>query len=201
MSQITFSRLQSTVQAQLNGVLGGNASGLEFPTGLPGSEGTNFFAPTAQSFLDYAAAGFKVVRLPYFIERLQPTIGQAFDATYKAYIDQAITDAATAGLKVILEPHNFGRRYVWVNGGFTSDFATTDNKWDGGTQSGGKLQVTNFQAALAGSLTNSGYSFTVKAEINSVDGPDSWRNLWLHVGYQNANNRLHFNLSGSNTSF
>lgn len=177
---------------------GVNASGMEYPTGLPGSLGTNYFQPTAALMANAVALGFDTIRLPYLWERMQPVVNGPLSALYKSEIDTCIQRAASAGVKVVLDMHNYGRRFIWYDGGFTSNFAAADSKWSSGTVTGGKLQVTSFTPSVAGSLSNARYKFTVKAEINSVDGPDVWRNLWLYCGYRDPFNHFHFNISSQN---
>lgn len=177
---------------------GVNASGMEYPTGLPGSLGTNYFQPTAALMTNAVALGFDTIRLPYLWERMQPVVNGPLNSLYKSEIDTCIQRAASAGVKVVLDMHNYGRRFIWYDGGFTSNFAAADSKWSSGTITGGKLQVTSFTPSVAGSLSNARYKFTVKAEINSVDGPDVWRNLWLYCGYRDPFNHFHFNISSQN---
>ncbi|MDT7953070.1 MAG: cellulase family glycosylhydrolase, partial [Acetobacteraceae bacterium] len=55
--------------------------------------------------------GAGVVRVPFQIERMQPTAGGALDPAQLALMDNLIARAALDGLKVILDPHNYGDIY------------------------------------------------------------------------------------------
>lgn len=89
-------------------------AGLEFaPTTLPGVEGTHYTKNRASDFLYIGSRGFDIIRLPFLWERAQPTVGGALDETYMGYIDTIInTWAPAAGLKVLLDCHNYGGRDV-----------------------------------------------------------------------------------------
>lgn len=87
-------------------------SGLEFGSAIPGALNTDYFESVAPTFSYFSFKGFNTVRIPFMWERLQPTVGGALDATYKSYLDIMIARANAVGLKVVLDCHNFGRRYV-----------------------------------------------------------------------------------------
>jgi len=112
--QFAASNLQSAI---LSGPLGANLSGFEFPGPVPGTVGQDYFTPTAQNCRDLAAEGFQLIRLPVLWERLQRTPFSALDSTYKGQIDQAVADIDAAGMKAIIDVHNFGRYSVITEGG------------------------------------------------------------------------------------
>lgn len=86
-----------------------------------GSTGWWYFS---QASLDYLfSRGVRTVRLPFRWERVQPTLGAAFDATLLSYLTDCIARCAAAGLKVILDNHNGAGFY---NG------TTTEAKLGGG---------------------------------------------------------------------
>lgn len=88
-------------------------SGMEFtPSTLPGLLSTDYFAPTASDATYALNKGFNLIRLAVLWERCQPTVGAALDSTYMGQIDSAIAAFAAAGLKTLIEVHNFGGRDV-----------------------------------------------------------------------------------------
>lgn len=92
---------------------GMSISGLEFTPGtFPGTLNTHFFAPALADFQYMATKGFNLVRLPFRWERVQPTLGGALDTTHLNLIKQAINDARTVGIPVMLDVHNYGGYYV-----------------------------------------------------------------------------------------
>ena len=117
----------------LNGV---NASGLEFGFAARLTDygaGTQFsnvthdianiddFVATVATYEDLIEKGVRTIRLPIRWERLEQDISDgatvAFDATYKALIDDAFDNLATANtnkgsdVKIILDIHNYGAYY------------------------------------------------------------------------------------------
>lgn len=59
------------------------------------------------------------VRIAFRWERIQPTLGAALDATYLGYLSASVASAKAAGLKVILDLHNYGEYVVapgWPSG-------------------------------------------------------------------------------------
>lgn len=88
---------------------------------LPGTYGTNYTKPTLQSLTLLSSRGIKVVRIPFLWERLQPTLGGALDSTYLGYIMSVLRDADSAGLKVILDMHNYAE---YTTGGIAYKFGS-----------------------------------------------------------------------------
>ncbi len=89
--------------------LGLNASGLETGGVVPGTANVNYAVPTAANFDYYRLRGFTRIRLPFKWERIQPTLGGALDATYLGYLTTLADYAATQGMRVLLDCHNYGR--------------------------------------------------------------------------------------------
>lgn len=95
--------------------LGVNLSGAEF--GLPSQEwggvtiGTDYTFLTHAEIDDTAAHNLKTIRMPFSWERLQPIMNGVFDLTFLAQIDDVVHYAATRGITVDLDPHNYGYGY------------------------------------------------------------------------------------------
>lgn len=74
---------------------------------LPGELGRHFTYPSVESTAYYQRRGMNLMRLPFRWERLQPRLGQDFDAAELARL-RAFVDGTTArGLSVLLDPHNY----------------------------------------------------------------------------------------------
>jgi len=180
--------------AYLRGV---SLSGLEFsPSVIPGTLNTNYFAPATGDYSYFKSKGLTLVRLAFLWERIQPTLNGALDSTYKGYIDTAISNAKTNGQRVILDVHNFGRRYVAFPGGFTNNFTSSAGTWSGGSLSGGQYicdQNSFFSSFAGGDLRNpvspaTGYSFQADCYITaSQTGGGNFPALHVRV-FDNGNN-------------
>ena len=89
-------------------LVGVNLAGGEFGPGGT-TYGSDYEYPT-HAEIDYEASkGMNVIRMPFLWERLQPTLGQAFNATEMQRIDDVVSYATSKGLKVVLDPHDYGR--------------------------------------------------------------------------------------------
>lgn len=107
-------------------MMGVNLYAGQFGTG--GTYGTTYIYPN-NSYLDYyASRGMALIRLPFDWERLQPVKDGPLSATELARIDPIVDHARTLGMKLVLEPHNFGYGYGLQVGGGTSD-ASFANFW------------------------------------------------------------------------
>jgi endoglucanase len=74
---------------------------------LPGVVGKDYVYPAVASTAYFQAKGMNLMRLPFRWERLQPRLGQDFDAAELARL-RAFVDGTTArGLHVLLDPHNY----------------------------------------------------------------------------------------------
>lgn len=107
------SRTANQADDLLRGV---NFSGAEFNTSsIPGTPQTDYFWPTHALYSDFdymTGLGLGVVRLPFRWERLQPTLGAAFDSAELTRLQTAVSDLRGAGVKVILDVHNYGKYII-----------------------------------------------------------------------------------------
>lgn len=90
---------------------------------LPGIYGTNYTKPSLTALQTLKGRGLSVVRIPFLWERIQPTLGGALDTAYLGYLIQVLKDANTAGLKVIVDMHNYAS---YTSGGVTTHFGDED---------------------------------------------------------------------------
>jgi aryl-phospho-beta-D-glucosidase BglC (GH1 family) len=95
----------------------GNAGGV-----LPGTYGSTYSKPSLESLRYLKSRGHDVVRIPFIWERIQPVLGQGLNTAYTNLLLQTLRDANTAGLKVIVDMHNYGR---YRSGGVTRVFGET----------------------------------------------------------------------------
>jgi endoglucanase len=110
--------------------VGVNLSGLEFGgPALPGVLNTDYVEPTHAEIDYYASKGMNIIRLPFDWERLQPVQGGAFDPTYLAMLKDLVAYAATKGVSVDLDVHNYGSGYGNVIGTAGTPNSSFDNLW------------------------------------------------------------------------
>lgn len=91
---------------QLTGV---NLSGAEFNASRVGARlWTDYVYPSTREMDYYASQGMKIIRLPFNLNRLQPTRLGNFNQAELDALDDVVQYARTRGLTVILDPHNYG---------------------------------------------------------------------------------------------
>lgn len=78
---------------------------------LPGSFGSTYTYPTNAEIDYFVGKGMNTLRLPFRWERLQRTLGGAFDSTEQTAIDNFVSYATSKGAYVVLDPHNYARYY------------------------------------------------------------------------------------------
>jgi hypothetical protein len=66
------------------------------------------YVHTAADFMFLAGQGVDTVRLPVAWERLQPTLSTALDTTGLSALDGMLTAARQAGVRVVIDLHNYG---------------------------------------------------------------------------------------------
>jgi len=87
---------------------GVNIAGGEFAPGkLPGIYDRDYTYPDSQSIAYFAAKGMNIIRVPVLWERLQHQLGSELDRGEMARLDAVINQAASKGLRVILDVHNY----------------------------------------------------------------------------------------------
>lgn len=93
-------------------LLGVNLAGADFAANKSAAVlGTDYTYPTHQEIDYYAAKGLNVVRLPFLWERLQPTMNGPLSARELSHVDDVVNYAASKGLKVVLDAHDYGYGY------------------------------------------------------------------------------------------
>lgn len=88
-------------------MIGINLSGAEFGSGS--TYGVDYAYPSAEALAYYAQHGVSLVRLPFKWERMQSELGGSLNAAELMRLKSFLTDAAEAGIQVIVDLHNYGR--------------------------------------------------------------------------------------------
>ncbi|MFZ2987086.1 glycoside hydrolase family 5 protein [Ideonella sp.] len=89
---------------------GVSVSGAEFGEKVfPGVLEDHFTYPTVASTAYFQAQGMNLMRLPFRWERLQPVLGEPFDADELARLRTFVDGTTARGLHVLLNPHNHAR--------------------------------------------------------------------------------------------
>jgi serralysin len=109
-------------------LIGVNLSGAEYDPGGT-LEGTNYTYPSDAEIDYYASKGMTVIRLPFLLERVEPVAGGPLNTTELGYIDNVVDYAASKGIDVILDPHDYGDEYGTVIGTTAASNATFANFW------------------------------------------------------------------------
>lgn len=90
------------------GAVGGSDEESKFSNENPGTYDEDWHYDSQES-LDYLASrGMDTIRLPFRWERIQPDPGGPLDAAELGRLQAVVQRADSAGLKVILDVHNFG---------------------------------------------------------------------------------------------
>lgn len=89
--------------------IGLNLSGGEFG-GTAGTHGYDYRYPTLSELQFYKSHGVDLIRVPFRWERVQDALGGPLDLSGDvALIKQMLVNAASLGMDVILDAHNYGR--------------------------------------------------------------------------------------------
>ncbi|MFT4171290.1 MAG: glycoside hydrolase family 5 protein [Rhodocyclaceae bacterium] len=87
---------------------GVNLAGGEFGS-VGGAYGYKYIYPNLNEVNYYKGKGMNIVRMPFRWERLQPTLNGPLSTEELARIDAFVGPATAAGMKVILDVHNYAR--------------------------------------------------------------------------------------------
>ena len=83
-----------------------------FSNSNPGTYGVDYHYDSQATFDYLASRGIKLVRIPFRWERLQPRLGRPLDSDELARLKAVVKRAGDAGLKVVLDLHNYGAYYL-----------------------------------------------------------------------------------------
>lgn len=82
----------------------------------PGEYGVAYHYDSRRTFRFLAQRGVRLVRLPFRWERLQPRLGQPLSMVEVSRLSETVAAAGRAGLKVVLDVHNYGAYYLERDG-------------------------------------------------------------------------------------
>lgn len=94
---------------------GVNLAGAEFGE-IGGKVETAYTWPTANTLDYFAGKGFNTIRLPFLWERLQPRLKGKFDAAELKRLQETVALIKARDMRVILDPHNYGRYHGEIIG-------------------------------------------------------------------------------------
>ncbi|MCL4638711.1 MULTISPECIES: glycoside hydrolase family 5 protein [Olivibacter] len=106
LCSVCFSQTRPTAPFGLN------LAGADFGENFPGVYGEDYYYPTEMELDYFAAKGFKLFRLPFKWERIQPVMGGPLDTAELKRIIDFIDHAAQRNLWIIPDMHNYCRRKV-----------------------------------------------------------------------------------------
>lgn len=180
---------------------GVNLAGAEFGGTIPGVEGSDYQFPTKAEVDYFASKGMTAFRIGFLWERLQPALYGEFATTYAAHLDTIVTYAASRGVKVILNPHNFARYRGQLVGSaavpnaafadfwrrLSSKYASTPNVLFNLVNEPNTMPteqwVSGANAAIA-AIRGAGAHQTIIVPGNAWTGAHSWTQTWY--GTSNA---------------
>lgn len=91
-------------------LVGVNIAGAEFNEGKqPGRHTFDYIWPNAKDIERFANAGFTVIRVPFSWPRLQPELNGPLDAKEVKLLDTVIEAAKKNNIKLIVDPHSYGK--------------------------------------------------------------------------------------------
>src|SRR3954464_14304845 len=108
---------------------GVNLSGAEFGSNLPGTYNTDYTYPNQNEVDYFKRRGMNVLRLCFQWERLQTTTNAPLNATELNRLNTFVNQTTAKGMKVILDPHNFGRYYGQTIGSAAVPHSAFSNFW------------------------------------------------------------------------
>lgn len=92
---------------------GVNLACAEFAEGhIPGEYGVHYIYPSAAELDYFKMKGLELIRLPFKWERLQPELFGSLDTVELNQLKNFVTEAEKRNMPVILDLHNYGRRFV-----------------------------------------------------------------------------------------
>jgi endoglucanase len=101
-------------------LFGVNLSGAEWGNRYPGTFGTDYTYPTASELDYYKSKGLTLIRLPFLWERVQSTLYGNLNSVEIGRIQSVVSAAASRGMYVVLDAHNYGRYGLGTFGDVTS---------------------------------------------------------------------------------
>ena len=115
--------------------LGVNLAGAEFGSHTadfsnnnPGSHGTDYVYPDAETIEYFSSNGLGLLRIPFRWERIQRELGDPLDPAELEQLNSTVSKAADCGARVILDLHNYARYRMHDRGKTTVMIVGAANK-------------------------------------------------------------------------
>lgn len=142
-------------------MIGINISGAEFG-GTGGTHDTQYHYPTLSELQFYQSKGVDLIRLPFTWERMQPTMGGPLNPNELALLKGVLANAASLGLDVIIDLHNYARYYGQTIGSATGPSSA---------------QFADFWAKLANEIKgfSSLVGYDLMNEPHDMPSPSIWK--------------------------
>lgn len=171
--------------------IGVNLSGMEY--GKAGAvQNTNYVVPSLSELQYYKSQGTDLIRLPLSWETLQTQLDGPLTASYLANIKTVLSEAASLGMKVILDLHNYGGYNgvkIGTSGVTDAEFA---NLWKQlATAVSGSPGLGGYDLMNEPSNMPSATSWTsaAQAAITAIRGVDTKTPIYVEGNdYSNASN-------------
>ena len=142
---------------------------------LPGTYNTDYTYPDSHSVPGYNSPAYfvskkmTVFRLPFSWERVQPTLGQAFDSTESMRLSTTVTDLLATGAYVILDVHNYARYNGTVIGSGSVTQASFADLWTRlATQYGSSAKIVFGLMNEPHDIDNTTWVSAAQAAINAI---------------------------------
>ena len=137
---LAFAAMDHPASAANVGNLDGvNLSGAELNPGPGKRLNFDYTYPNSSEISYFASKGFGVIRLPFDLTRLYPKPDAELASDQLAQIRTIVADAASHGMRVILDPHNYGSIY---------DARTGANRLIGADEEGTRLFADFWRRAV-----------------------------------------------------
>jgi endoglucanase len=120
---------QTTAAATGVQLLGVNLSGAEYGNPVTGVLGYDYIYPTTSEIDYFSSLGLNVIRIPISWQRFQPTQDGPISQTQLAQLDKLVAYAATKGVKVDIDLHNYGIGYGADVGSAQTPDSSLANFW------------------------------------------------------------------------
>lgn len=175
---------------------GVNLAAAEFgETRLPGTFNVDYTYPTASEIAYFRNKGMNFVRLPFRWERLQPALNQSFDSEELARLQNTVSEVTSAGLTVLLDPHNYARYQGQIVGSAQVPYSAFADFWgrlatiyksnslvmfglmNEPNNMSTEAWVTGANAAIA-AVRSAGASNVIAVPGNGWTGAHSWAQNW-----------------------
>jgi aryl-phospho-beta-D-glucosidase BglC (GH1 family) len=88
--------------------VGVNLSGMEYNGGPKAVANSTYAIPSLSELEYYKSQGLDLIRLPISWESLQTSLGGPLSAAYLAEVESVVKNAASLGMKVIVDVHDYG---------------------------------------------------------------------------------------------